>query len=220
MLIASWLTILELRNLMCGLPAVSLVECLGSMLVVTVLVFRASRCGTMSVVASGCMSVITCGAALWVCVLAWIGGTVLGRVILGNVPGVLHQAVHWCVHDFACSTRLDVGLLSNVVGGALLTLSITIHSSWPMSAYTLCPSSPTLCSCARGGLLEIYASRYCARSLRTLSVLALGQTVSMFSWSSDESSLTWLLCEYDGFWQCCGNRLAYPDILYPLVLGT
>jgi len=38
MLIASWLIILELRNLMCGLPAVILVERLGSMLVVTVLI--------------------------------------------------------------------------------------------------------------------------------------------------------------------------------------
>jgi hypothetical protein len=89
MLIASWLIILELWNLMCGLPAVSLVEPLGSMLVVTFLVFRAGRCGTMSVVASGCVSVITCGAALWVRVLAWIGGTILGHVIFGNVPGVL-----------------------------------------------------------------------------------------------------------------------------------
>jgi len=43
----------------------------------------------MSVVASGCMLVITCGAALWVCVLAWIGGAILGRVIFGNMPGVL-----------------------------------------------------------------------------------------------------------------------------------
>ena len=37
-LIAAWLIILELRNLMCGLPAVILVERLGSMLVVTVLI--------------------------------------------------------------------------------------------------------------------------------------------------------------------------------------
>ncbi len=55
---------------MCESPAVSLVKHLGSVLVVTVLVFHADRCGTMSVVASGCMLVIMCGAALWVCVLA------------------------------------------------------------------------------------------------------------------------------------------------------
>ncbi len=29
--------------------------------------------------------------------------------------------MHWCVHDFACSTRLDVGLLANMVGDALIT---------------------------------------------------------------------------------------------------
>jgi hypothetical protein len=122
MLIASWLIILELWNLMCGLPAVSLVEHLGSMLVVTVLVFHASRCGTMSIVASGCVSVITCGAVLWVCVLTRIGGAILGRAIFGNVPGVLRQVMRWYLGGFACSTRLDVGLLANMVGGALLTL--------------------------------------------------------------------------------------------------
>jgi hypothetical protein len=63
-----------------------------------------------------------CGAALWVCVLAWIGGAILGCVIFGNVPGVLHQVMHWCVRNFACSTCLDVGLLANMVGGALLAL--------------------------------------------------------------------------------------------------
>jgi hypothetical protein len=107
---------------MCGLPAVSLVERLGSMLVVTVLVFCADMCGTMSVVASGCVSVIMCGAVLWVCVLAWIDGAILGCVIFANLPGVLRQVVHWCVHDFACGARFDVGLLANMVGGALLTL--------------------------------------------------------------------------------------------------
>ncbi len=107
---------------MCGSPAVSLVECLGFMLVATVLVFRACRCGTVDVVASDCMSVIMCGAALWVCVLAWIGGAILGRDIFGNVPGMLRQVMHWCVHAFACSTHLEVELLANMVGGALLTL--------------------------------------------------------------------------------------------------
>ncbi len=108
MLIASWVIILELQNLMCGLPAVSVVERLGSMLVVTILDFRAGRCGTMSVIVSGYMLVITCGAALWVSVLAWIGGAILGHVIIGNMPCVLCRAVSWCVRGFACSTRLDV----------------------------------------------------------------------------------------------------------------
>ena len=121
MLIASWLIILELQNLMCGLPAVSLVERLGFMLVVTV-VFRACRCGTVGIVASGCLSVITCGAALWVCMLAWIGGAISECVIFGNMPGMLHRVVHWCVHAFACITCLEVGLLANMIGGALLTL--------------------------------------------------------------------------------------------------
>jgi hypothetical protein len=122
MLIASWLIILELWNLTCGLPAVSLVDHLGAMPVVTALVFRACRCGTVSVVASGGVSLITCGAAFWVCVLAWSGGTISGRVIFGNVPGVLRQVLCWCVHAFACRTRLEVGLLANMVGGAMLTL--------------------------------------------------------------------------------------------------
>jgi hypothetical protein len=64
MLIVFWLIILESWNLMCGLPAVSLVECLGSMLVVTVLVFRDGQWGTMSIVVAVGMLVITCGAAL------------------------------------------------------------------------------------------------------------------------------------------------------------
>ena len=102
MLIASWLITLELRNMMCGLPAVSLVDCLGAMLVVTILVFRACRCGTVSVVASGGMLLITCGTALWICVLAWSGGAILGCVIFGNVPGMLRQVMHWCVRAFAC----------------------------------------------------------------------------------------------------------------------
>jgi hypothetical protein len=69
-----------------------------------------------------CLLVITYGAVLWVCVLSWIGGAILGRVIFGNVPGVLHRVVRWCVCGLACSTRLDVGLLANMVGGAVLTL--------------------------------------------------------------------------------------------------
>jgi hypothetical protein len=92
------------------------------MLVVTILVFRACRCGTVSVVASGGMLLITCGAALRVCVLAWSSGAILGCVIFGNVPGVLRQVVHWCVRAFACRTCLEVALLPNMVGGALLTL--------------------------------------------------------------------------------------------------
>jgi hypothetical protein len=92
---------------MCGSPAVSLVERLGFMLVVTVLVFCACRCGTVGVIASSCVLVIMCGAALWVFVLARIGGTILGCVIFGNVPGVLCRVVHWDVRAFACSTRLE-----------------------------------------------------------------------------------------------------------------
>jgi hypothetical protein len=76
MLIACWLIILELRNLMCGLPDVSLVDPLGTIPVATVLVFHACRCGTVSVIASGGMSLIACVAALWVCVLAWSGGAI------------------------------------------------------------------------------------------------------------------------------------------------
>ena len=122
MLIAYWLIIPELRNLICGSPAVSLIDCLGAMLVVTVLVSSACRCGTVSVIASGGMLLITCGAALWVCVLAWSGGAILGCVVFGNAPGVLRQFMPWCVHTFVCSTRLEVGLLANMVGGLLLTL--------------------------------------------------------------------------------------------------
>ncbi len=81
MLITSWLIILELWNLTCGLPAVSLVDCLGAMPVVAILVFHACRCGTVSVVASGGVLLIKCGAALWVCVLAWSGGVISGCVI-------------------------------------------------------------------------------------------------------------------------------------------
>jgi hypothetical protein len=122
MLIASWLIILELWNLMCGLPDVNLVDRLGAMPVATVLVFHACRCGTVSVIALGGVLMIMCDAALWVCVLAWSGGAILGRVIFGNAPGMLRQVVHWCVRAFACRTRLEVGLLANMVGGALLTL--------------------------------------------------------------------------------------------------
>ena len=89
MLITSWLIILELRNLMFGLPDVSLVDRLGAMPVVTMLVFRASRCRYVSVVVSGGVLLITCGAALWVCVLARSGGAISGCVICGNAPGVL-----------------------------------------------------------------------------------------------------------------------------------
>ncbi len=92
------------------------------MLVDTVMFSMPGGCGTMSVIASGCVSMIMCGAVLWVCVLAWIGGAILGHVIFGNMPGVLCQVVHWCVCNFACSTSLDVGLLADMVGGALLTL--------------------------------------------------------------------------------------------------
>jgi hypothetical protein len=60
-------------------------------------------------------------AALWVCVLDQSGGAILGRVIFGNVPGMLRQVVHWCVRAFACRTHLDLGLLADMVGGALLT---------------------------------------------------------------------------------------------------
>ncbi len=73
----------------------------------------------MSIVASGCMSVIRCGAALWV---VWIGGTISGHVTFGNVPGVLCQVVHWCVCNFFCSTCLDAELLANMVVDVLLTL--------------------------------------------------------------------------------------------------
>jgi hypothetical protein len=89
MLIASWVIILELRNLMFGLPDVSLVDRLGAMPVATILVFCACRCGTVSDLASGGVLLIMCGAVLWVCVLARSGGAILGRVIFGNVPGML-----------------------------------------------------------------------------------------------------------------------------------
>ncbi len=173
--------ILELQNLMHGLPDVSRIDCLGTVPVATVLVSRACRCGTMTVVALGSMLLITCGAALWVCVLAWSGGVILGCVIFGNAPGMLHWVMRWWVRAFACRTYLEVGLLANMVGDALLTLWIAVHSSWPMLASTLCPSSPTLCFGAGEGFPEIYASRCCARSFRTLRVLALHLMVSMFS---------------------------------------
>jgi hypothetical protein len=107
---------------MCGLPDVSLVDCLGTMPMATVLVFHACRCGAVSIVASTGVLLLTRAAALWICVLAWRGGAILGCVIFGNVPDVLHRVVHWCVCAFACWTRLEVGLLANMVGGALLTL--------------------------------------------------------------------------------------------------
>ncbi len=81
--------ILELRNPMCGLPDVSCVDCLGAVPMSTVLVFCACRCGTVSVVALGGMLLITCGAALWVSLLAQSGGAILGSVIFGNARGVL-----------------------------------------------------------------------------------------------------------------------------------
>ncbi len=76
----------------------------------------------MSVIASDGVSLITCGAALWVCVLAWSGGAISGCVVFGNAPGVLRRFMRCCVHAFACSTRLEIGLLANMVGGLLLTL--------------------------------------------------------------------------------------------------
>jgi hypothetical protein len=92
------------------------------MLVVTVLVFRAFSCGTVGAVASGCLSVIRCGAALWVCVLLGLVAQFWDALSFGNLPGVLHQVMCWCVRTFACSTRLEVGLLANMVGVALLAL--------------------------------------------------------------------------------------------------
>ncbi len=87
--------ILELRNLMCGLPDVSCVDHLGAMSVATVLVFDACRCGIVSIVATGGMLLITCGAASGVCMLAQSGGAILGHVIFGNAPGMLCQDMHW-----------------------------------------------------------------------------------------------------------------------------
>ncbi len=49
---------------MCGLPDVSLIDCLVAMPVATILVFCAYRCETVSAVAYGGVSLITCGAAL------------------------------------------------------------------------------------------------------------------------------------------------------------
>ncbi len=95
MLMASRLMIHELWNRMCGSPDVSCVDCLGAVSVATIFVYHACSCGTMSVVAGGGISLITCGAASGVCVLAWSGGVILGPVIFGNVPGVLHQVMHW-----------------------------------------------------------------------------------------------------------------------------
>jgi hypothetical protein len=111
----------------------------------------------------------------------------------GNMPGVLCQIVRWCVHAFDCMTHLEEGFFANVVGSTSLTLWIAGRSSWPMPAITLCSSPSTLCcGTAGGGLPEIYESRCHARSLRALRVLALHLTVSKFSWSSDDSSRTWL----------------------------
>ncbi len=55
-----------------------------------------------------------------------------------------------------------------------------------MLASTLCSPSSTLCSGTMGGVPEIYASRCCTRSFRTLRVLALCLRVSKFSWSSND----------------------------------
>ncbi len=167
MLITSWLMILEVQNRMCGSPDVSCIDHLGAVSVATVLVFRACSCGTASIIAMCSMLLITCGAASWVCMLAWSGGVILGRVTFGNTPGVLCRVVHWWVRAFACRIRLEVGLLAHVAGGAALTLWIAGHFSWSMLASTLYYSSSTLCFGTRrqGGLPEIYASRCGARVL-------------------------------------------------------
>ncbi len=94
-LIASLLMIIELWKWMCGSPDVSHIDCLGAMSVATVLVFRACCCGTLSLVATGGVLLIMCGAVNKVCVLAWSGGAISGRVIFGNAPGLLCQVVHW-----------------------------------------------------------------------------------------------------------------------------
>ena len=88
-MIASWLMILELRERMCGLPDVSHVDRLGTMSVATILVFCACYCGTLRIVAAGSVSLIKCSAANGVCVLAQSFGAISGRVIFGNVPGML-----------------------------------------------------------------------------------------------------------------------------------
>ncbi len=102
-MIASWLIILKLRNLMCGLPYVSLIDCLITTPEATILVFGACRCGTVSAVPSIGMPLITCGAALCVFVLAWRGGAILGCVIFECTWCVVQShalvSARICVHD-------------------------------------------------------------------------------------------------------------------------
>ncbi len=195
MLIASWLIILELQNWMCGSQAVSLVDPLGAMLVVTILAFHACMCGTVSIVASGGVSLITCGAALWGCVLAWSGGAISGCVIFGNVPGKLRRVMCWCARF--CLQNLLRG--RNVGQHSWSCIAHPLNHWSFFSAYVskhpLFFIPHPLFWCRRGGLpkiYEIYASRCCARHFRTLRVLALHSTVSMLSWSSNDSSRMWL----------------------------
>ena len=150
------------------------------------------------------------------------GGTVTGCTICGSTMGVFLRVVYWWVLLVpAWRICFDVGLLATIVGGALLTLWMSGIVVWLLRSFTLCSvCSSTLCSGLGGGVPLKKASRCRASILRTRTVLPFHPMVTIFSWSSADSSLTCDSGEYVGSWQCCGNNSANLDTLYPFVSGT
>jgi len=55
-------------------------------------------------------------------IVSLICSMILGRIIMGNAPGMLRRVVRLCVHIFICITRFDVGLFAVVIRGVSLTL--------------------------------------------------------------------------------------------------
>jgi hypothetical protein len=126
------------------------------------------------------MSLITCGAASGVCVLAWSGGVILGCVIL-------------VTHLVGCA-ELCVGECVSLISDSLQVRTVCQHGWWHIACPLNCwkfflvyaNKHPLffifhpLFWCWGGGLPVVYASRCFARSFRTLRDLALHPMVSKF----------------------------------------
>jgi len=145
------------------------------------------------------------------------------RVIIGNPPGVLCLVTRRCTLGLSLSLRFAVGLRDCIIAGAsvvrgMVSIGVLSNTCCCCSLATLCSSSLTLCSSwTKVGCYACSIFLWRAFTSHLPAVVAFASSTA-----SVNSSVSARKCRCfvkHGIWQCWGNNLVDPDILYALILG-
>ncbi len=140
------------------------------------------------------------------------------RLIAGTAPGVILRFIHWCVRVSFIKFLLAVGSRAFMIAGALEILVIGTMSSVSRCVVTSQMLLSTLCLLAMGGFgMAFIALPNDLMSVRPLFVLA---AMPVDTSNSLVSAFKCALLLRLGAWQCWGNSLTDPEILYVHVSGT